>query len=150
MPVGDLYSRRPLALRRAVRALTPWPRTYRQLLGVVFLIVAVLMLRGLAAPLGAPGALGTLGAGLRTRIAGLDQRRLHAAFLLALFAVAFLASLPFTGTVRGGDDTRYLSAAMFGEKEWFFNRYAHVYLLKLFVSICGGNPLLGVRVWWSG
>ena len=68
---------------------------------------------------------------------------------MGLFVSAFLASLPYTGTVRGGDDTAYLNVAYFSREAWFFGRYAHVYLLKLFIALCGGDPFLATRVWWS-
>ncbi|MEE8367730.1 MAG: PA14 domain-containing protein, partial [Thermoanaerobaculia bacterium] len=140
LPLGDLYARRPLTLRETLRsALSFWPRTYRQLLGAALLLAAVLMVRGFAMLLEAPTAW----------LRALNGRGLHAALLLGLFALAFFASFPFTGTVRGGDDTAYLSAANFGNKAWFFNRYAHIYLLKFFITVSGGDPLVGVRVWWS-
>ncbi len=120
-----------------------WPTTYRQLLGAMLLLAAVLLLRGFATSVEKPAAW------LRARFQAFDGRGLRAALLLALFAFAFFAVLPFTGTVRGGDDTSYLHAANFNDKTWFFNRYAHVYLLKLFTTLSGGDPLLGVRVWWS-
>ena len=44
---------------------------------------------------------------------------------------------------------RYLYTATFGAKTWYYNRYCHVYLLKLFTFLSGGDPLIGVRVWWS-
>jgi hypothetical protein len=68
---------------------------------------------------------------------------------VALFLVTFAVVLPFTGFLLGGDDVMYLSAATFDTKEWFANRYGHVYLLKLFTALTGGDPLVGVRFWWS-
>jgi hypothetical protein len=144
LPSADLYARRPLALRRTLRhALSSWPTAYSRLLGASLLLAALLMLRPLARRLGDPFER------LRAGVARLDGRGLRAGLLLALFAGVFLASLPFTGTLRGGDDTAYLQAATFNLKAWFFNRYAHVYLLKLFTTLTGGDPLFGVRVWWS-
>ncbi|MCZ6727495.1 MAG: PA14 domain-containing protein, partial [Acidobacteria bacterium] len=144
LPLDDLYAARPLILRETLRrALAPWPRTYRQLLGVILLLAAVLLLRGFARHFEEPAAR------LIARLRAFDGRGLRAALVLGLFALAFLASLPFTGTVLGGDDTAYLHAASFNVKAWFFNRYAHVYLLKLFTTFSGGDPLVGVRVWWS-
>ncbi len=143
-PLADLYAGRPLGLRRALRgALAAWPQPYRRLLGAVLLLAAALLLRGFAAFFERPAAW------LRARLRALDGRGLRAALLLGLFFLAFFASLPYTGAVRGGDDTAYLYAATFGERSWFFNRYAHVYLLKLFVTASGGDPFVGVRVWWS-
>lgn len=144
LPLADLYAGRPLMAREALReALPAWPRPFRQLLGVVLLLAAVLLSRGFASTVEAPAAW------LRDRYRALDGRGPRAALLLALFAFAFLASLPFTGTVWGGDDTSYLHAAGFKYRTWFLNRYGHVYLLTLFSTLSGGDPLLGVRVWWS-
>jgi hypothetical protein len=144
LPPADLYSGRPLFLRQSLRrTLASWPRGYVRLLGATFLLGALLMLRVLAQPVG------SLFARLRATLTELDGRGLRTALLLGLFAAAFLAFLPFTGTIRGGDDTAYLHAATFSQKSWFFNRYAHVYLLKLFVTLTGGDPFLGVRLWWS-
>lgn len=144
LPLGDLYTHRPLALRQTLRqALAPWPRTYRRLLGVVLLLASALMLRRIGARF-APTA-----QRVTDRLPRFDGRGLRMALLLGLFAMAFLASFPFTGTVHGGDDTAYLAGATFSEKAWFASRYAHIYLLKLFVALSGGDPILGVRVWWS-
>ena len=144
LPLADLYAGRPLVLRETLRRVLPdWPRAYRQLLGAVLLLAAVLLLRGFATRFEKPAAW------LRARFQALDGGGLRAALLLALFAFAFFATFPFTGTVRGGDDTSYLHAAYFNDKTWFFNRYAHVYLLKLFIALSGGDPWVGVRIWWS-
>jgi hypothetical protein len=144
LPRVDLYSGRPLVLRKILRrTLAAWQRPYRQFLGVILLLAAVLLLRGFAARFEGPAA------GLRTRLGVLDGRRFRAGLLLGLFVLAFFAIFPFTGTVFGGDDSAYLNAASFNVKYWFYNRYAHVYLLKLFTAFSGGDPLVGVRVWWS-
>lgn len=144
LPHAELYSGRPLFLRQSFRrALASWPSVYVRLLGATVLITAFLMLQSLARPLG--NSLARVRSGLNR----VNARRLRVALLLGFFAVAFLAFLPFTGTIRGGDDTAYLHAATFNQKAWFFNRYAHVYLLKLFVTLTGGDPFFGVRVWWS-
>ncbi|MEE8138106.1 MAG: PA14 domain-containing protein, partial [Thermoanaerobaculia bacterium] len=111
LPLDDLYAGRPLVLRKTLRrALADWPPPHRRLLGAILLVAAVLLVRGFAASFERPTAW------LRARLPTLDARGLRAALLLALFAFAFLATLPFTGTVRGGDDTAYLHTAAFNTK----------------------------------
>ena len=144
LPAADLYSGRPLDLRKTLRqAFSSWSRPYRQLLGVVFLIAVVLLLRRFALrfEISRPW--------VRLRPGAFARPGPRAALLLGLFVLTFIASLPFTGPVRGGDDTAYLLTATFNLEGWFYGRYAHVYLLKLFTALSGGNPLLGARVWWS-
>lgn len=148
LPLAELYSGRPLLLRRGLRrALGGWPRPFRQLLGVVLLLSAALIARRFAPAFAGPAAKlrERLGAGAGPRAA----HRLRAGLLLALFVATFVAVLPYTGTVLGGDDTSYLGTATFDSKQWYFIRYGHVYLLKLFTGLSGGDPLVGVRVWWS-
>ena len=143
-PLVDLFAERPLLPRKILRrALAPWPRAYRQLLGAFLLLVALSLLHGLARRFERGVAW------LRTWLRAIDGRGLRMALLLGLFVLAFLAAYPFTGAVRGGDDTSYLNTATFTSRQWYFNRYGHVYLLKLFVTLSGGDPLVGVRVWWS-
>lgn len=144
LPLADLYAQRPLALRKSLRRLLPdWPRTFRQLLGALLLLTGLSLLGGLA-PRSGRGF-----ARLRERLRALDRRGLNVALLLALFLFVLLAIFPYTGTVTGGDDTSYLDTATFDVKTWYVNRYLHVYLLKLFTALSGGDPLVGVRVWWS-
>jgi hypothetical protein len=144
LPVADLYPARPLGLRRALRwLLDAWPRALRRLLGAGLLVASLLLLGRSAL------RFERLRGWLRALRRELDGRRARAALLAALFVLTFLAVLPYTGSVQGGDDTAYLNAATFDVKAWFFNRYAHVYLLKLFTAVSGGDPLFGVRVWWS-
>jgi len=146
---GDaLFASRPLGPRAALRrALAGWSRPYRQLFGAGLLIAAVAWLA--AATRGSRAAAGLARALARARELVLVRRRLSAALLAGLVVVAFLAALPFAGTVRGGDDAVYLSAATFDEASWFFHRYAHVFLVKAFVALAGGDPFLGTRIWWS-
>jgi len=144
LPVADLYSGRPLLLRRLLRPFHPeWPRPYRQLLGVLLLLAGLSLLVELV-----PRWRQGLSAIERLRHE-LDRHHLRPALLAALFLAVFLLSFPHTGTVVGGDDTSYLDSATFNAKTWYVNRYGHVYLLKLFTLLSGGDPLVGVRVWWS-
>jgi hypothetical protein len=148
LPADALYAGRPLAPRAALRrALAGWSRPYRQLLGAGLLIAAAAWL--VAAARGSRAAAGLARVLARVRELVLARRRLRAALLAGLTIVAFLAALPFAGTVRGGDDAVYLSAATFDEASWFFHRYAHVFLVKGFVALAGGDPFLGTRLWWS-
>jgi hypothetical protein len=143
LPLADLYAGRPLVLRKQLRRVrADWPPSYRQLLGAALLFTGLSLLGGFAQRF--VGAR----AWLRERLP-IDRRGLHAALLVALFVIVFLASFPHTGAVFGGDDTSYLDTATFNVKTWYVNRYGHVYLLKLFTALSGGDPLVGVRVWWS-
>ncbi len=57
---------------------------------------------------------------------------------------------PYTGSTADGDDVRYLYAAAFAKKMgWIVNRYAHVYLLRAFMSVQGGEVFLGSRLYWA-
>lgn len=144
LPLADLYPGRPLLLRRLSRRILPRaPIVLRQLLGALLGLLALSRLPAAIDVL--RGRAGAFGAGLRA----IDLRRLETPALLGLFALTFVMVFPFTGTVRGGDDTSYLATATFGAKTWYYNRYCHVYLLKLFTFLSGGDPLVGVRAWWS-
>jgi hypothetical protein len=148
LPADALYASRPLAPRAALRrALAGWSRPYRQLLGAGLLIAAAAWLAATAR--GSRAVAGLARACVRAHELVLARRRLRAALLAGLVVVAFLAALPFAGTVRGGDDAVYLSAATFDEASWFFHRYAHVFLVKTFVELAGGDPILGTRLWWA-
>ncbi len=145
LPADDLYAGRPLALRRALRGgLAGWSRPWRQVAGAMLLLAALL-----AALVAARGPASRAVEALGRRWRRVDGPAWRAALLLALFVAAFVAVLPYTGTIRGGDDTAYLSAAEFNARKWFLNRYGHVYLLKAFIAVGGGDPFLGVRLWWS-
>ena len=148
LAAADLYPAGPRHLRAALRrALASWSRPWRQLLGAGLLLAAAAWLAAAARRSRWSGRPAAALARWRQRVAA--SRRLRAALLLALVAAAFLAALPRTGTVRGGDDAVYLAASNWGESSWFFHRYVHVHLLRLFVELSGGDPLLGTRLWWS-
>ncbi len=145
LPEVDLYSQRPLRLRRLARtSLASWSNTYRRLLGFGLLLIGVFLTSVFFGRLLSEKF--AITPVIRARF---GSRPVRLALLLLLFIFSFLAIFPFTGTVRGGDDTAYLVAAKFSEKNWFFSRYAHVHLLSAFTSGAGGNPFLGVRLWWS-
>ncbi|GMU63955.1 MAG: hypothetical protein AMXMBFR36_02290 [Acidobacteriota bacterium] len=148
LAVDELYAGRPLAPRSVVRrALSGWSRPYRQLLGAALLVVAAVWVAATARGTRGADALARALDGAHQRV--LASRRLRAALLAGLVVAAFFAALPFAGTIRGGDDAVYLSAATFDEASWFFHRYAHVFLVKAFVVLAGGDPFLGTRLWWS-
>ena len=144
LPAADLYRGRPLELRRTLRqALSSWSRPYRQILGVVFLIAVALSLRRSAPRFERSNAW------FQAQLDVLARPGPRRVLLLGFFALTFFVSVPLTGPLRGGDDTAYLLTATFNLEGWFFVRYGHIYLLKLFTALCGGDPLLGARVWWS-
>lgn len=144
LELSDLYSGRPLLLRRALRhALSGWSPVSRRLLGAALAMAAALLAVWLGATTGATAELARHG---RRLAAARGARPL---LLLALVATTFFLAFPYTGTVRGGDDAAYLAAAHFAHESWFFNRYVHIYLLRLTMALVGGDPLLATRVWWS-
>jgi len=148
LAAADLYPGWPLRPRAALRrALPSWTRPWRQLLGAGLLIAAAVWLAAAARRSPWSARLAAVVERGRQRVAA--SRRLRVALLLGLVAAAFLAALPRTGTVRGGDDAVYLAAANWGESSWFFHRYVHVHLLRLFILLSGGEPLLATRLWWS-
>ena len=127
--------------------LAPLARPYRQLLGALLILVSFLLIR-----------LGLRSAGLargqrdgdRPDSDRLDRRWIYAAFFATLFALCWLWTTRFTAPLMGGDDARYVYKAMFPEKgDWFFFRYAHVYLLKAFIWLRDGDGFLGSRTYWS-
>jgi hypothetical protein len=144
LELADLYSGRPLVLRRWLRrSLTGWSTVARQLLGAALAVAAAFLAGWLGVTTGAAAELARHG----RRLAA--ARATRPLLLLALVVATFLLTFPYTGTVRGGDDAAYLAAAHFAHESWFFNRYVHVYLLRLAMALCGGDPLLATRVWWS-
>lgn len=69
--------------------------------------------------------------------------------LLAVLGVWWLV-YPYTGSTADGDDVRYLYAAAFAKKMgWIVNRYAHVYLLRAFMALRGGQVFLGSQLYWA-
>ncbi len=69
--------------------------------------------------------------------------------LLAVLGVWWLV-YPYTGSTADGDDVRYLYAAAFAKKMgWIVNRYAHVYLLRAFMALKGGQVFVGSQLYWA-
>ncbi len=141
LSIESLFSGGPLRVRRSLRGLlASWSRPFRQLLGVAVLIGLLVLLRR---------RLGEAGDRIGDWAKGLGSGRARIALLTGLFIVTFLGALQFAAYLRGGDAAAYLIAATFDKEYWFSNRYGHVYLLKLFISLAGGDPLLGASLWWS-
>jgi hypothetical protein len=70
---------------------------------------------------------------------------------LVIFGMSLFSILTF---VSGGpiywDDLLYMHSALNNTPEpTIIGRYTHVYLLKLFYTIVGGNPFLGARLMWA-
>ena len=148
LPVERLHARRPVRLQQLLRdLLAPVERPYRQLLGVLMVLGAFLLIR-----------LGLRSAGLvrgeRTSTSWGSSLRSHQAlyvgFFAGLFVLCWLWTSRFTAPLFGGDDVRYVYKALFPTKgDWFFFRYAHVYLLKAFIWLRDGDGFLGSRTYWS-
>lgn len=149
LPVERLHADRPVRLHQLVRdVLTPVARPYRQLLGVVALLGAWLLIRLGLRSLGVQPEerMGSTTLESRWR----HPRILYAGFLAGLFVLCWLWTSRFTAPLLGGDDARYVYKALFPSKgDWFFFRYAHVYLLKVFIWLRDGDGFLGSRTYWS-
>lgn len=141
LPQTSLYPARPLRPRRWIRGLLDgWPVPARRTLGLTLVALASVSLLSLGRRSALREKLGAF--------AGKIRSASGAWVVLAIFFATFAFSLPFAGTLRAGDDSLYLAAAVFDERAWFVGRYAHVYLLKAFTALAG-DPFLGVRLWWS-
>lgn len=150
LPAASLYETKPGRYRQMVRSITTrLSPTGAQFLGGA-LFLAALFLAWLALQ---PyrNALRAAWLGAKAQIASPQvDRRWRAAFLLALFVVAFVASLPFTGSPYGYDDLLYMQAAKATEPlPWILNRYAHIYILKVFIGLEGGDAFAGSELYWS-
>ena len=148
IPAERLFSGRPGALGRAVRsAVGGLSFAQRKGLGTLLFLAGVVPVlfilrrrRRLLPKLWIPDA-------LRRRW---TPRHTVAAAALALFLASFLGTLPLGGSPYGFDDTRYMDVAEFLRPvNWMTNRYAHVYLLKGFTALAGGDPFAGSELYWS-
>ncbi len=154
-PARRLLDRRPGPAARLVRgAVGGLGRVERQLLATLLLVAAALTLSAGAGTSPPPRILRALAAGGRRlrSWAGDPGRRawLGAAGLLLLSTAAAVAIFPRTGSPFGWDDVRYLDIAAFDKDVgWVVNRYAHVYLLDLFIWFAAGDAFLGARLFWS-
>lgn len=154
IPGRRLFDRRPGPVRRLVRsALGGLNSVARNLVGTLFLLMALLVLavRGPAEPRQASPRLSSWAAGLSAWAR--DPRRrlwLGLGALTLLFVGASFAIFPRVGSPFGWDDVRYLDLAAFDRSvRWITNRYAHVYLLDLFIWLSAGDAFLGARLFWS-
>ena len=148
LPVERLHARRPVRLHQLVRnILAPVARPYRQLLGVLAVLVAFLLARfGLLSLKPHRSEL----AGSSQGLSGVNRAMLYAGFFAGLFVLCWLWTTRFTAPLLGGDDVRYVYKALFPAKgDWFFFRYVHVYLLKAFIWLRDGDGFLGSRTYWS-
>ncbi len=146
LPAALLFAERPGPLDRFFRAATLLPNLVRRLLGGLLMVAALALMR-YGARLGRDRKprrpVARRGSSTLRRIAA-------AAALAALLAGVFLAVYPFTAGLYGFDDVRYLDVAHWSKSvPWILNRYAHVYLLKAFIWLRGGDPFLASRTWWS-
>jgi hypothetical protein len=148
LPVERLHARRPVRLHQLLRdVLTPVARPYRQLLGVAALLGVLLLIRLGLSSLGVHPE-ERMGSALESHWR--HPRLLYAGFLAGLFVLCWLWTSRFTAPLLGGDDPRYVYKALFPAKgDWFFFRYAHVYLLKIFIWLRDGDGFLGSRTYWS-
>ncbi len=94
---------------------------------------------------------GTWRARIRAWAAAPRRRRwLETGGLAGLFFLVVAWVYPRTGSPYGYDDVRYLDIAAFNRQvAWVANRYAHVYLLKPFFWLTGGDAFAAARLFWS-
>ena len=146
VPAELLFDQRPLYPSRVLRrSLAPFSKTLRHILGATLLLAGVLTL----------GKIWPLADGGSTRLIDTnqapDQRTvLQLTLLASLFVACWLWTSRFVTPLMGGDDVLYLHKALFPAKgQWFYNRYIHIYLLKLFVWLREGDGFLGSRTYFS-
>jgi hypothetical protein len=143
----SLFAHPPVRLRSTLRRLTRgMPRGVSQGLGGVSLVGGLILL---------VGALGSVTKRWRYRM-GPESRPpatkgwVVGLVLLVLFAIAALASFPYTSATADGDDVRYMDGALFNKQMgWNMNRYAHIYMLKGFTELARGDVFLASRVQWA-
>ena len=149
IPTELLYARHPvLATHLLRRALAPLSVTLRQLLGVGLLLTSLLLLR--AAWVSTNPNSNQASEAIPEPRQPDPQITLKLTLLASLFAACWWWTSRFAAPLMGGDDVLYLHQALFPVKgQWFYNRYVHVYLLKLFVWLGDGDGFLGSRVYFS-
>lgn len=148
IPAHRLFDRRPGWAGRWLRETTAGLSSVERKLAASVLLVLAL----LAATRATTGLEGWRAADRLLAWAREPRRRrwLAGAGLGLLFVVAAATVLPRTGSPFGWDDVRYLDIAAFNKNvTWVLNRYAHVYLLDLFIWLTRGDAFLGARVFWS-
>jgi len=145
-----LYTRSPMGLYRLLRQVTaPLSLLQRRLLGAVFVLIGLLLLKVAVRPF-EPRLQRLVDAVRRPLARPGAKRALHAAFLLALFLLTFWVSRPFTTPTWNGDDVRYVDAAFHNKKlAWHLTRYTHIYLVKASIWLEGGDAFAGSRTYWS-
>ena len=148
IPAHRLFDRRPGWVGRCVREMSgSLSSVERKLAASVLLVLALFAATRATAGLKKWRAMDQLLGWAR------EPRRsrwLAGAGLGLLFLVAVAAVLPRTGSPFGWDDVRYLDIAAFNKNvTWVVNRYAHVYLLDLFLWLARGDAFLGARLFWS-
>ncbi len=158
LPAAVLYARRPVGLYRWLRRATAFLSALAtRFLGAGLLLLAFLSART-AWHLGPPSKVRESGGRairrLLDRLAEQLQRPssrrvLYAAFFLGLFALTWAAAIPWAVSTLGGDDSNYFIAAEAPRQTtYFLHRMVHVYLLKAFIGVFGGDDMfLGSRVY---
>ncbi len=150
IPATALFASRPGRYRQLVRSATRGlSLDGRRALAGVLLVPALLLVWLALRP--HAGSAGRAWLAAREQLTAVQsKRRYRAAFLVALFAFAFFASLPFAGSPYGYDDLFYMQLAQKTEAfPWVLNRYAHVYVLKPFFALTGGDAFQASEIYWS-
>lgn len=147
----SLMGQRPVWLRSVLRR-GPGADAqglFRRLIGLVLLAVGpVLVWRGSRPVHGSIRRYLLLGKGLWRQI--LRSRTGWIILLVLLASLTFVAILPLTASTTDGDDVRYMDGARFNKQMgWNMNRYAHIYALKAFMELTGGDAFQASRLYWA-
>ncbi|MCP4203696.1 MAG: hypothetical protein GY769_17400 [bacterium] len=149
IPADLLFAGRPVGFYRLLRGVaSDFSPFQRRLLGSLLLLAGLLLMRGHSNRLVA--AFERVRDSVRwPGNSARNRRLLGMVALAAVFVVTLVSAFPFTGSTAGGDDVRYLREAAFDEGSTGYGRPVHVYLLKLFIALAGGDVFLGARLFWA-
>lgn len=150
LPSRRLYPRRPGPVKRLIRAVFGGVGSVaRNALATALAALALgLAVGGRRFAAGAPKRWAGGFAGWARAPARRGALELGAIGLCGVAAGLWV--FPRTGSPFGWDDVRYMDLALFNKNvPAYLNRYAHVYLVKLFTWMAAGDPFLGARLLWS-
>jgi len=79
-----------------------------------------------------------------------DLRSFYLYFTLILFLGFWRIFTYYAGGPISWDELQYINLSLNpSPTPSLLNRYFHIYLQKLFISLAGGDPFLGVKIFWS-
>jgi hypothetical protein len=150
IPSDSLFVSRPSATRIRVRKAFGWMgAATRRMLGALLVVIGLAPILALVTRRHQYGKPKFQNLGSIAEVFTQNRGFQIVVILLAALGVWWLV-YPYTGSTVDGDDVRYLYAAAFAKKMgWIVNRYAHVYLLRAFMTLQGGEVFLGSRLYWA-